>query len=142
MKEFFVEQILDGYLITAFPIALLAGLVSFLSPCVLPLVPGYISYAAGFSKSRGRVLLGSVLFVLGFSVLFISYGALIGGFGAYISTNEKLITSILGVFTIALGLIFLGVFPFAPTYRAKMPVTLGLYTLSLHDALPNRKSVV
>ena len=126
MKEFFVEQILDGYLITAFPIALLAGLISFLSPCVLPLVPGYISYAAGFSKSRGRVLLGSVLFVLGFSVLFVSYGALFGGFGAYVSANEKLITSILGVFTIALGLIFIGVFPFAPTYRAKMPVTLGL----------------
>ena len=83
MKEFFVEQIFDGYLITAFPIAIIAGVISFLSPCVLPLVPGYISYAAGFSKSRGRVLLGSVLFVLGFSVLFISYGALFGGFGAF-----------------------------------------------------------
>ena len=126
MKEFFVEQILDGYLITAFPIAVIAGLISFLSPCVLPLVPGYISYAAGFSKSRGRVLLGSFLFVAGFSVLFISYGALFGGFGAYISDNEKLITSILGVFTIGLGLIFIGRFPFAPTYRAKLPTTLGL----------------
>ena len=126
MKEFFVEQIFDGYLITAFPIAIIAGVISFLSPCVLPLVPGYISYAAGFSKSRGRVLLGSILFVLGFSVLFISYGALFGGFGAYISANEKLITSVLGVFTIFLGLIFVGVFPFSPTYRAKMPVSLGL----------------
>jgi cytochrome c-type biogenesis protein len=126
MKDFFVEQILDGYLITAFPIALIAGLISFLSPCVLPLVPGYISYAAGFSKSRGRVLLGSILFVLGFSILFVSYGALFGGFGAYISENEKLITSILGVFTVLLGLIFIGAFPLAPTYRAKMPVTLGL----------------
>jgi cytochrome c-type biogenesis protein len=126
MKEFFVEQILDGYLITALPIAVIAGLISFLSPCVLPLVPGYVSYAAGFSKSRGRVLLGSFLFVAGFSVLFISYGALFGGFGAYISDNEKLITSILGVFTVGLGLIFIGKFPFAPTYRAKMPTTLGL----------------
>jgi cytochrome c-type biogenesis protein len=126
MREFFVEQIFDGYLITAFPIAIIAGVISFLSPCVLPLVPGYISYAAGFSKSRGRVLLGSILFVLGFSVLFISYGALFGGFGAYISANEKLITSVLGVFTIFLGLIFIGVFPFSPTYRAKMPVSLGL----------------
>jgi cytochrome c-type biogenesis protein len=126
MKEFFVEQIFDGYLITAFPIAIIAGIISFLSPCVLPLVPGYVSYAAGFSKSRGRVLLGSILFVLGFSVLFISYGALFGGFGAYISANEKLITSVLGVFTIFLGLIFIGVFPFSPTYRAKMPVSLGL----------------
>jgi cytochrome c-type biogenesis protein len=126
MKDFFVEQILNGYLITAFPIALIAGLISFLSPCVLPLVPGYISYAAGFSKSRGKVLLGSILFVFGFSILFISYGALFGGLGAYIADNEKLITSILGIFTIALGLIFIGAFPFAPTYRAKMPVTLGL----------------
>jgi hypothetical protein len=89
MKEFVVEQILDGYLITAFPIAIIAGVISFLSPCVLPLVPGYISYAAGFSKSRGRVLLGSILFVLGFSVFFISYGALFGGFGAYVFDNEK-----------------------------------------------------
>jgi cytochrome c-type biogenesis protein len=126
VKEFFVEQILDGYLITAFPIAVIAGLISFLSPCVLPLVPGYISYAAGFSKSRGRVLLGSFLFVAGFSVLFISYGVLFGGFGAYISDHEKLITSILGVITIGLGLIFIGKFPFAPTYRVKMPTTLGL----------------
>ena len=117
---------MDGYLITALPIAVIAGLISFLSPCVLPLVPGYISYAAGFSKSRGRVLLGSFLFVAGFSVLFISYGVLFGGFGAYISDNEKLITSILGVFTVGLGLIFIGKFPFAPTYRAKMPTTLGL----------------
>jgi len=126
MKEFVVEQILDGYLITAFPIAIIAGVISFLSPCVLPLVPGYISYAAGFSKNRGRVLLGSILFVLGFSVLFISYGALFGGFGAYVFDNEKLITSVLGAFTILLGLIFIGVFPFSPTYRAKMPVSLGL----------------
>ena len=72
------------------------------------------------------MLLGSFLFVAGFSVLFISYGALFGGFGAYISDNEKLITSILGVFTIGLGLIFIGRFPFAPTYRAKLPTTLGL----------------
>ena len=109
MREFVVEQILDGYLITAFPIAIIAGVISFLSPCVLPLVPGYISYAAGFSKSRGRVLLGSILFVLGFSVLFISYCALFGGFGAYVFDNEKLITSVLGAFTILLGLIFIGV---------------------------------
>ena len=126
MKEFFVEQILDGYLITAFPIALLAGLVSFLSPCVLPLVPGYISYAAGFSKSRGRVLLGSVLFVLGFSVLFISYGALFGGIGSQITAHEELITRILGVFTIFLGLIFMGRFPMAPTFSPKISTNGGL----------------
>ena len=46
MKDFFVEQILDGFLITAFPVAVIAGLISFLSPCVLPLVPGYLSFAS------------------------------------------------------------------------------------------------
>ena len=73
MNEFVVNHLMDGFLLTAFPIALLAGLISFISPCVLPLVPGYLSFAAGFSRSRGRVFLGSILFVLGFSVLFISY---------------------------------------------------------------------
>ena len=78
MSEFVVNHIMDGFLLTAFPIAVLAGLISFISPCVLPLVPGYLSFAAGFSRSRGRVFLGSLLFVLGFSALFISYGALFG----------------------------------------------------------------
>ena len=65
MKDLFVNQIMDGALLVAFPIAIVAGLISFLSPCVLPLVPGYLSYAAGMSKSRGRVLAGSLLFILG-----------------------------------------------------------------------------
>ena len=56
MRDFVVEQIFSGYLIVALPVAILAGIVSFLSPCVLPLVPGYISYAAGFSSNRGRIL--------------------------------------------------------------------------------------
>ena len=76
MRNFVVEQIFSGYLIVALPVAALAGLLSFLSPCVLPLVPGYVSYAAGFSAKRGRVLLGSSLFVLGFSTPFVLYGAL------------------------------------------------------------------
>ena len=67
MKEFVVEQIFSGVLVIALPIAFAAGLISFLSPCVLPLVPGYLSFAAGFSVNRGKVLLGSILFVLGFS---------------------------------------------------------------------------
>ena len=67
MKEFFVEQIFSGVLVAAFPFAFIAGVISFLSPCVLPLVPGYLSFAAGFSVSRGKVLLGSFLFVMGFS---------------------------------------------------------------------------
>ena len=126
MIDFFVDQLLGGFLLAAFPIAILAGLISFLSPCVLPLVPGYLSFAAGYSKAKGRVFLGSILFVLGFSVLFISYGALFGGIGARISTNEEVITRVLGVFTIFLGLIFMGRFPMMRTFSPKVATNGGL----------------
>ncbi len=126
MIDFFVEQLLGGFLLVAFPIAVLAGLISFISPCVLPLVPGYLSFAAGYSKSKGRVFLGSLLFVLGFSVLFISYGALFGGIGARISTNEEVITRVLGVFTIFLGLIFMGRFPMMRTFSPEVATNGGL----------------
>ena len=126
MRDFFVEQIFSGFLVTAFPFAFIAGVISFLSPCVLPLVPGYLSFAAGFSVSRGKVLLGSLLFVLGFSLVFISYGALFGGLGNQLSANEEIISRILGVLTIFLGFIFYGRFPFSPTIRPKMRTTGGL----------------
>ena len=126
MKEFFVEQIFSGFLVTAFPFAFIAGLISFLSPCVLPLVPGYLSFAAGFSVSRGKVLLGSFLFVLGFSAVFVSFGAIFGGLGNALTSNEEIISRILGVVTIFLGFIFYGRFPFSPTIRPKMRTTGGL----------------
>ena len=126
MINFIVDQLLGGFLLAAFPIAILAGLISFVSPCVLPLVPGYLSFAAGYSKAKGRVFLGSILFVLGFSVLFISYGALFGGIGSRISTNEETITRILGVITIALGLIFMGSFPMMRTFSPKISTSGGL----------------
>ena len=126
MSEFVVNHIMDGFLLTAFPIAVFAGLLSFISPCVLPLVPGYLSFAAGFSKSRGRVFLGSILFVLGFSALFISYGVLFGELGARIATNEEVITRVLGVLTILMGVIFLGAFPLMPTLKPRISTTGGL----------------
>ena len=126
MIDFVVDQLLGGFLLVAFPIAMLAGLISFLSPCVLPLVPGYLSFAAGYSKAKGRVFLGSLLFVLGFSVLFISYGALFGGIGSRISTNDETITRLLGVITIALGLIFMGRFPMMRTFSPKVATNGGL----------------
>jgi cytochrome c-type biogenesis protein len=126
MIDFFVDQLLGGFLLVAFPIAVLAGLISFVSPCVLPLVPGYLSFAAGYSKAKGRVFLGSILFVLGFSVLFISYGALFGGIGSRISTNEETITRILGVITILLGLVFMGSFPMMRTFSPKISTNGGL----------------
>ena len=117
---------MDGFLLSAFPIAILAGLISFVSPCVLPLVPGYVAFAAGFSKSRGRIFLGSLLFVFGFSVLFISYGALFGQLGAEISSNEEMITRVLGLLTILMGVIFLGAFPLMPTVKPKISTQGGL----------------
>jgi cytochrome c-type biogenesis protein len=126
MKDFFVEQIFSGVLVTAFPFAVIAGVISFLSPCVLPLVPGYLSFAAGFSVSRGKVLLGSFLFVFGFSAVFVSFGAVFGGLGNTLSAHEEFISRILGLVTIFLGFIFYGRFPFSPTIRPKMRTTGGL----------------
>ena len=126
MTDFVVNHILDGFLLTAFPIAVFAGLISFLSPCVLPLVPGYLSFAAGFSQARGKIVLGSTLFVAGFSALFISYGALFGELGARVSTNEEFITRVLGVLTIVMGFLFLGAFPLMPTIKPRISTTGGL----------------
>ena len=126
MRDFVVNHLLDGFLLTAFPIAVLAGIISFVSPCVLPLVPGYLSFAAGFSQARGKVFLGSLLFVAGFSALFISYGALFGELGSRIATNEESITRVLGVLTILMGVIFLGAFPLMPTIKPRISTTGGL----------------
>lgn len=108
MKADLANYLLTGNLILALPIAAIAGLISFASPCVIPLVPGYLTYAAGFSKNRGKLLLGSVLFVLGFTLLFVAYGALFGSLGSNISSNQKILSRILGLFTILMGLIFMG----------------------------------
>lgn len=108
MRNDLVNYLLSGNLILALPIAAFAGLISFASPCVIPLVPGYLTYAAGFSKNRGKLLLGSFLFVLGFTTLFVAYGALFGSLGSNISANQKTISRVLGIFTIVMGLIFMG----------------------------------
>lgn len=126
MSNFVVDQLMGGTLLAALPIALFAGLISFLSPCVLPLVPGYVAYATGFSSSKGKVLLGSILFVLGFTFVFASYGLAFGGLGSQIAANEDVITKVLGIFTIGMGSIFLGLFPFAPTIAPKISTTGGI----------------
>ena len=126
MIDFIVEQLASGTFLAALPIALLAGLLSFLSPCVLPLVPGYVAYATGFSATRGKVLLGSSLFVLGFTFVFASYGLAFGGLGASIATHERVITIVLGLFTIAMGAIFFGFFPFSPVVQPRMNTTGGI----------------
>ncbi len=128
MFDFFVDVVFDGNLIIAAIVALIAGLISFASPCVLPLVPGYLSYAAGMVevRSRGRAALGSTLFVLGFSSLFISYGALFGSLGAKISTNSRAVTILLGALTIAMGVIFLFNQKFYRSFKPIWKVRAGL----------------
>lgn len=111
------EIVTSGSLLFAIPIAFVAGMVAFLSPCVLPLAPGYVSYVTGLTGAelaegkKGRVLLGSVLFVLGFSIVFVSYGALFGGIGSVLLEYADWINRILGVVVIVMGLAFMGVIP-------------------------------
>lgn len=102
-------------MLLAIPIALLAGLVSFLSPCVLPLVPGYLGYVSGLSgadledRRRGRMFVGVGLFVLGFSVVFVLIGAVFGQLGAWLKGPDAAwVTQLLGVVVILLGVVFLG----------------------------------
>jgi cytochrome c-type biogenesis protein len=128
MRELFINQIFDGNLLVAMAIATLAGIVSFFSPCVIPLVPGYLSYATGMAevKSRGRVLLGSILFVSGFTVLFVSYGLLFGKLGSLISQNSRLLSIILGLITMFLGVIFLFSEKFYRSYKPNIKTRTGL----------------
>ena len=120
------ETVASGSLILAMLLAFAAGIVSFASPCVLPLAPGYLSYVTGLTgaeiagEERGgtttvavksRVLLGSVLFVMGFSVVFVSYGLLFGGLGSLLLEYQAIISRVLGVIVIVMGLAFMGVIP-------------------------------
>ena len=111
------ETAVGGSMALALPVALLAGLVSFFSPCVVPLLPGYLSYATGLgaaevvegSPKRGRMLAGASLFVLGFAVVFVITGVVAGSAGRLLAQYREVITRVLGVLIIVLGLIFAGV---------------------------------
>ena len=117
MGEWFSAAAGSGSLALAIPVALVAGLVSFFSPCVIPLLPGYLSYATGLSGAdledarRGRMVAGSVLFVLGFASVFVALGTLSGALGGWLITWQREITLVLGVLTILLGLVFAGLVP-------------------------------
>ncbi|MYT72052.1 cytochrome c biogenesis protein CcdA [Streptomyces sp. SID8367] len=133
----------NGALVVALPIALLGGLVSFFSPCVLPLVPGYLSYVTGVSGTdlaearRGRMAAGAGLFVLGFTAVFVSGGALFGFFGQTLQEYQGVLTKILGVLMIVMGIFFMGLMPWM-TQREfrihKRPVT-GLVGAPILGAL-------
>jgi cytochrome c-type biogenesis protein len=121
LGDWFRDTALDGTLLLAVPVALVAGLVSFFSPCVVPLLPGYLAYTTGLSGadlqdtggrgSRGRMLAGSLLFILGFSFVFVSFGALFGAVGDWLFAYQRQLTLGLGVLVILLGLAVLGLVP-------------------------------
>lgn len=149
----FAAIVTDGSLFLAVLVAALVGLVSFASPCCLPLVPGYLSYLAGLAgaesgaeesapldrapadapvatpvlapsapasvgvRGRRRLLVGSVLFVLGFSSVFVSFGALFGGLGRLLLEWAPVLTRVAGVVTIGMGLAFLGLVPWLQRER-------------------------
>jgi cytochrome c-type biogenesis protein len=114
----------NGSLLLAIPVALIAGLVSFLSPCVLPLVPGYLSYVTGLSgadlaadqrervrRVSMRVFVGSLLFVLGLAIVYVSEGALFGNVGNRLLAHPTAVNRVGGILAIVLGIVFIGVLP-------------------------------
>ena len=106
------ETVVDGALWLAVPLALAAGLLSFLSPCVLPLVPGYLGYvsgvASGAEKRRSRTVIGALLFVLGFSLVFIAVNFLGAVAGRFFLDYVDILQRVGGAIVIVLGLAFIG----------------------------------
>jgi cytochrome c-type biogenesis protein len=100
------ELVLSGSLLVAIPIALLAGIVTFVSPCVLPLVPGYLGYVS--ANVRSKVVLGTALFVLGFTLVFVTLGVLAGSAGLVFWVREPLVQFFLGLLVILFGFAMLG----------------------------------
>jgi len=144
-----------GNLALAIPVAMLAGLVSFLSPCVLPLAPAYLSYVTGLSSAdlaaeqrrvsdgpgaavamqalprtrhrTSRVLVGSVLFVAGFSAVFISFGALFGEAGVQLARHATLVNRVAGAVAVVMGAAFMGLLPgFQREWRVHRLPALGV----------------
>ncbi len=117
MGDWFAQS-MTGSMLVALPIAVLAGAISFFSPCVVPLLPGYLSYVTGLSAAelgshrRGRMLAGTGLFVAGFSAVFILTGVVFGAVGNALIEHQTAITRVLGALTVVLGLVFLGGFGF------------------------------
>lgn len=142
MTDWFQDTIYSGNLLLAVPVAILAGLVSFFSPCVLPLLPGYLSYVSGVaaqdleSARRGRLLAGSLLFVLGFSSVFVLGGALFGSVGLRLQEHQDTLSIVTGILVIVMGLVFIGMVPFmqresrvhaVPTVGLAIAPVLGVF---------------
>ena len=123
------EVIFSGSLIAAIPLAVLAGLIAFASPCVLPLVPAYLGYVGGMSampgeqdrQERRRLVLGVLLFVVGFAAVFVLFSVAFASLGALLRTWLPLVTQIAGVIVIAMGFVFIGQVSFMQN-RLSLPV--------------------
>ncbi|WP_422115405.1 cytochrome c biogenesis CcdA family protein [Brachybacterium sp. UNK5269] len=126
----FQATALSGSLLLAVAVAAAAGLVAFLSPCVLPVVPGYLGYVSGLAgqgavgqgagtpargrrprPATGRMLAGSLLFVAGFAVVFMVLGGFAGAVGYLLQEYSLWINRVAGAVVILMGLVFMGVFP-------------------------------
>ena len=121
--EFFTSSVLTGPMVVAIGVALLAGVASFVSPCVLPLVPGYVGYLGGMAGGGGRgaarnarpdtrrVLWGTVLFVLGFTAVFVLLGIVFAAAGAAFARYADIVMRVLGVLVIVLGSLRAAIMP-------------------------------
>lgn len=121
----FADTVLSGSLLAALPVALLAGIISFVSPCVVPLVPGYLGYLSSMAgagtttgrASRPKLILGVLLFVLGFTAVFVVLGVAFASLGARVGEQLDLITRLLGVLVVVMGFVFVGSVPFMQRER-------------------------
>ncbi len=118
MGDTFREIVQAGPVPLAIAVAALAGLVSFLSPCVLPLVPGYLSYVTGLAgadlqdgQRRGRILAGVLLFIAGFTAVFTVTFVLAAGIGLTLKDHTRVVEIVVGLAVIGLGAAFLGLIP-------------------------------
>ena len=133
LGTWFFSTALDGSMPLAIAVAIVAGAASFFSPCVLPLIPGFLAYSTGLTGSelqaagRTKLVLGSMLFVLGFSTVFVAYGAAFGLVGHWLWAYREPVTIFLGGLTIVLGLVFAGALPwFQGEFRVHSAPTIGL----------------
>lgn len=132
MGDLFASIVLNGQFLVAIPIAMLAGLVSFASPCILPLVPGYLAYVGGITSTtathpRRRIVVGVALFTAGFAIVFMAYGAAFGAIGSWLLEWQDLLARIMGVVLIAMGFIFIGAMPgMQRTLRLPMSPAAGM----------------
>lgn len=134
LLESWLSDAMGSSLFLAVPLAFIAGVVSFVSPCVLPLLPGYLSYATGLGatqimEGRGRkstLTAGTLGFVLGFSVVFVLTGVLFGVLGSFLLHHARTITVVSGVLILVLGAAFLGWLPVPETWRPTFRSRFGV----------------